>query len=149
MSASHVTITREQRDMLHRELVTTMSGIGDLFTTLERGDCSYLLDMRRRYYDALWLADDLGWSLLDPRDEFVVTLPPTRFARWIDETFPVIDDALLSVAESLQDPDKHAARWKVSVEEIVDDAHEVMDRELDLLTACRAVRNLIDEEVAR
>jgi hypothetical protein len=137
-----IALTRHQRDILRAEVAVSLSGIEDLSMAFDEGKpCKYLKEMRRRYHDVLWLADDLGWELDDPRNTFTVTLPPERFAAWVEEGRVAAEDGLVSASEVLRDPWQEARHFRppVPVDEVARGAREEVDRALDTINVSRDV----------
>ena len=80
---SMLAITRDERDVLRREIDWISGALEDLTNCFKRGS----FDARLRYqvHIGLALADDLGWQFEDPRDEFYLTLPERELAHWLRE----------------------------------------------------------------
>jgi hypothetical protein len=57
-----ITIGREQRDAIYEEVLTDLSGIGDLWIAFAEGDYETARRYRRRFEDDMRLLDDLGWE---------------------------------------------------------------------------------------
>jgi hypothetical protein len=57
-----ITITREQRDAIHQELLTELTGSGDIWAELQSGDYDAAKRTRRRFEDEMRLLDDIGWE---------------------------------------------------------------------------------------
>jgi len=135
-----IALTRQERDVLRQEVIVDLIGSDDLGHTFERGEpCEHLAAMRRRYEEALWLADDLGWEQDDPRDTFYVTLPRERFVAWLHEVDEALDEALGAAREGMRWPALTAHRHgATSEQEVIADACRQADRALDVRAVCRA-----------
>jgi hypothetical protein len=58
-----ITITPEQRDALYDDVLTHLSGVGDLWLSIEREDYATANRLGREFVDDLTLIlDDLGWG---------------------------------------------------------------------------------------
>jgi hypothetical protein len=76
-----VTIRRAYRNVLRREVLTELTGIGDVYIALDSGEWIHALALRRRYEDCMRLLDDLGWREDDPAREFAITTDPSPLMR--------------------------------------------------------------------
>lgn len=76
-----VTISHEERGLIHDELLTALSGVGDVFIATEQGEDEDARRLRLRFEDLMRLLDDLGWSPEDPGERFATTLVPERLTR--------------------------------------------------------------------
>jgi hypothetical protein len=76
-----VTITDEQRDAIYEEVLSDLSGVGDILLLLSRQDHEAARTHRRRFEDDMRLLDDHGWQAEQPGDEFVLTMPQDDLAR--------------------------------------------------------------------
>jgi hypothetical protein len=76
-----IRITREQRDAIYEEIMTEISGSGDVHVEMESGDYAAARRTRRRHQDAMRLLDDLGWEPTQDDQEFELTMEPSGLAR--------------------------------------------------------------------
>jgi hypothetical protein len=76
MPSTTITISREQRDSLHRLVTQHISGIGDVDMKLSAGDFIAAERLGLEYSEDIRMLDDLGWDPEDERDSFDLTLPP-------------------------------------------------------------------------
>lgn len=76
MPSKTITISREQRDPLHRLVTQHISGIGDVDMKLSAGDFAAAERLGLEYSEDIRKLDDLGWNPEDPRQSFDLTLPP-------------------------------------------------------------------------
>lgn len=76
-----VTIRPNARAVLRRQLLSELSGIGDIYLAVEAGDWATARTLRRRYEDCMRLLDDLGWREDDPAEEFAITMDPVALMR--------------------------------------------------------------------
>lgn len=88
MPSKTITISREQRDPLHRLVTQHISGIGDVDMKLSAGDFAAADRLGLEYSEDIRMLDDLGWNPEDPRQFFDLTLPGT-WARF--RNFPMAD----------------------------------------------------------
>lgn len=80
-----VNVGREQRDAIHAEVLGVLTGTGDVYFELERGDYEAARRLRRRFEDAMRLLDDLGWDPDAAGEEFELSMPPGELARVLAE----------------------------------------------------------------
>lgn len=76
MPSTTITISREQRDPLHRLVTQHISGIGDVDMKLSAGDFIAAERLGLEYSEDIRMLDDLGWNPEDERQSFDLTLPP-------------------------------------------------------------------------
>jgi hypothetical protein len=76
-----LTITRRERDAIYQEVMTDLSGIGDIWIVLRKRDYETAQAYRRRFEDDMRLLDDLGWSDDAPGERFTITMPERDLAR--------------------------------------------------------------------
>lgn len=69
-----VTLKQSHRDVLRRQVITQLTGIGDIYLALDGAQWTTALGMRRRYEDCMRLMDDLGWEENDPAEEYAITI---------------------------------------------------------------------------
>jgi hypothetical protein len=73
-SSSGLPLGRGDRDALRQVLVTRLSGLGDVYLALRRGDGADAQRMWRRSERDMRLLDDLGWERETARDGFRLTM---------------------------------------------------------------------------
>lgn len=78
-----VAIDREQRDAIYADLMTDLSGVGDISVELDGGDVPTAQRLRREYEDDLRLLDDLGWTEEVSAESFELTQQPDALERTI------------------------------------------------------------------
>jgi hypothetical protein len=76
-----LTIRRSHRALLRRQLLTELSGIGDVYLAVEEDQWGAALTLRRRYEGCMRLLDDLGWREDDRAEEFAITMDPVPLMR--------------------------------------------------------------------
>jgi len=76
MPSTTITISREQRDPLHRLVTQHISGIGDVDMKLSAGDFAAAERLGLEYSEDIRMLEDLGWDPADERQSFDLTLPP-------------------------------------------------------------------------
>lgn len=76
MPSTTITLSREQRDPLHRLVTQHISGIGDVDMKLSAGDFAAAERLGLEYSEDIRMLDDLGWNPEDARQSFDLTLPP-------------------------------------------------------------------------
>ena len=71
-----ITITAAQRDALYDDVLTHLSGVGDLWLTIEREDYETADRLGREFADDLTLIlDDLGWGAESSENIELTTQP--------------------------------------------------------------------------
>jgi hypothetical protein len=75
MPTTTITISREQRDPLHRLVTQHVSGIGDVDMKLSAGDFTTAERLGLEYSEDIRMLNDLGWDPEDERESFDLTLP--------------------------------------------------------------------------
>ncbi|MDO8208957.1 hypothetical protein [Conexibacter sp. CPCC 206217] len=73
-----IVLSRRERDIIHDELLSALSGVGDIHLAARRGDYRDARELKQRFVGLMWLLDDLGWSPLDPGESFAITLPDAQ-----------------------------------------------------------------------
>lgn len=76
-----LTISAVQRNAIHDDVIHDLTGVGDIYIHLGRGDVGAAPRLRRHYEADLPLLDDLGWAVEDPRAQFELTLPTPMLQR--------------------------------------------------------------------
>ncbi|MEX1142887.1 MAG: hypothetical protein WD993_06410 [Thermoleophilaceae bacterium] len=76
-----IKLNRRQRDAIYGELVSDLSGTGDIRINLDNEDYEAARRHRRRYEEDMRLLDDLGWEPDQDRDEFEITMDHDDLAR--------------------------------------------------------------------
>ena len=79
-----ITINRSERDAIYQEVLTDLTGVGDIDIALRNDDYETARRDRRRCEDDMRLLDDLGWVPDQDRDEFELTMPPDGLARVLE-----------------------------------------------------------------
>lgn len=75
-----ITLSAAHRDALYDLILIRLSGLGDLWPIIERGNFDEADRLGREFCDVLRLVlDDLGWG--DEGDVVTLSLPPTELAR--------------------------------------------------------------------
>jgi hypothetical protein len=70
-----LSLDRGDRDALHEVLLTRLSGLGDVYLTLKKGDGADAQRMWRRWQMDVRLLDDLGWDRETEIEHFQLTMP--------------------------------------------------------------------------
>ncbi|MBB4661427.1 hypothetical protein [Conexibacter arvalis] len=76
-----LTIKPATRAVLREQLLTELSGIGDIYLAVHEDQSGTALSLRRRYEGCMRLLDDLGWREDDPAEEFPITMEPAPLMR--------------------------------------------------------------------
>jgi hypothetical protein len=116
-----ITIDRKARDALYEEILTELSGSGDVWTEMQSGDYEAARRTRRRLEDDMRLLDDIGWEPEQDRETFELSMPPADLARALQ----VLNDNV-------------AATIHGHVVQPIDEAH-LVQRAVVVQTACGAV----------
>jgi hypothetical protein len=75
-----ITIDRGQRDAVYEEVLTDLTGSGDVWAELASGNYDAARRTRDRLVGDMRLLDDLGWEPEPDRDTFELTMEPTVLA---------------------------------------------------------------------
>jgi len=76
-----LTISRAQRDAIYELVVTHLTGIGDVWTTLENRDIATSKRLARAFVEDLHLLNDLGWDETIDSERVTLTVPPGELVR--------------------------------------------------------------------
>lgn len=76
-----LTLRPAYRAVLRRQLITELTGIGDVYLAVEADQWGTALALRRRFEDCMRLLDDLGWREDDPAEGFAITMDPIALMR--------------------------------------------------------------------
>jgi len=76
-----LTIRRAQRDVLRQQVISELTGIGDIYLAVHEDQWGTALSLRRSYEGCMRLFDDLGWREDDPAEEFPITMEPAPLMR--------------------------------------------------------------------
>jgi hypothetical protein len=76
-----ITINREQRNAIYEEILTELTGSGDIWAELQAGGYEAARRTRDRLSDDMRLLDDLGWEPEPDRETFELTMDPPDLAR--------------------------------------------------------------------
>jgi hypothetical protein len=76
-----ITIDREQRDAIYEEILTELTGTGDIWAELQSGDYDAARRTRDRLADDMRLLDDLGWEPEPNGSRFEMTMEPVALAQ--------------------------------------------------------------------
>jgi hypothetical protein len=127
-----ITITRAQRDALYEEVLTDLTGVGDIYHVLNGGHPDGARRMWRRFDAEFRLLDEIGWERDDGRERFVIDLPA---------------DVLVMVLGDLQQRAEETLGEHVILPR---EGTDLAQRALDVLGACRgALREFAEQPGAR
>jgi len=76
-----LTITRAQRDAIYEMVVTHLTGIGDVWISVDRREFATAKRLGRAFAEDLRLLEDLGWAETIDRETVALTVPPDELAR--------------------------------------------------------------------
>jgi hypothetical protein len=76
-----MTITRAQRDAIYEVVVTHLTGIGDVWISVDRREYAVANRLGRDFAEDLRLLDDLGWTQTIDRETVALTLPAEELTR--------------------------------------------------------------------
>ncbi len=116
-----VTITRAQRDALYEEVLGELTGVGDIYLCLDKGDAEQARRLWERFEAQLRLLDEIGWGEVEPQERFDVDMPPELLARAMGR---LQERAEQAVGSHISEPK---------------DGVEVAQRGLRVLSSCRDV----------
>jgi hypothetical protein len=76
-----VTISRAQRDAIYELVVTHLTGIGDVWMSVDRREFATAKCLGRAFAEDLRLLEDLGWADTIDRETVALTVPPDELTR--------------------------------------------------------------------
>jgi len=76
-----ITIDRTARDALYEEVLTELTGSGDVWAEMQAGDYDAARRTRDRLLDDMRLLDDIGWEPDPDRELFELTMDAPDLAR--------------------------------------------------------------------
>jgi hypothetical protein len=74
-------IAREQRDAIYELVMDHLTGIGDVWTCVERREYATASRLGREFYEDLRLLEDLGWAETIDDETVALTLAPVELSR--------------------------------------------------------------------
>ncbi len=132
-------LTYEQRGILYSQAMLDLTGIGDIWLTIERGEMDDARAYRRQYEDDMRLLDDLGREEIDLRDAYPVTMPLEQLERVVQR---FLDLAEKSLAATKFEPSGVIAGYHLSEEEMAEERagrRLTADEDLDVRSVCLAI----------
>lgn len=154
-----VVVTRDERDALYDEIVLELGGgLDDIASSLKHGSGQKVRDLRENAERAMRLLDDLGWDRADDRTVYRLTMAPDQLAIYarsrIEQTEGSLRDSSLTLAEVSAGGDPwrgsraHLGARAGQLRDDVAELRNTVDRDLDLLAACRSIlARLTGEEI--
>jgi hypothetical protein len=76
-----VTISRAQRDAIYEVVINHLTGIGDIWISVDRREYPTAKRLGREFAEDLRLLEDLGWAETIDRETVVLTLPAEELTR--------------------------------------------------------------------
>jgi hypothetical protein len=76
-----LTISREQRDAIYELVVTHLTGIGDVWITLNEREPATSKRLARAFVEDLHLLNDLGWDETIDNERVALTVPAGELVR--------------------------------------------------------------------
>lgn len=76
-----IELTREERDAVRNEILTSLTEVSDFITYLDHGEIAKARRVSDKFHEYVALLDDLGWDADDARESFEVTVPAEELAR--------------------------------------------------------------------
>jgi hypothetical protein len=74
-------ITRVQRDAIYELVINHLTGIGDVWISVDRHEYATAKRLGRAFAEDLRLLEDLGWADTIDRETVALTMPPDELAR--------------------------------------------------------------------
>jgi len=139
---ARTTIDRRERDMLHAEVMLDFNGLNDIVVTIENDNWPEAQQLRQRFEDDFRLLDDIGWSALDGREEFEITMPAEQRKRLFRRFLEGVDGCLRDFSPTVSKD--CPPEWIEEEMEIIEINRQAADRDLELRPICVA---LLEEEV--
>jgi hypothetical protein len=100
-----ITIDREQRDAIYEEVLTELTGSGDVWAEMQSGDYDAARRTRDRLVGDMRLLDDLGWEPEPDRERFELTMDAPDLARTLRT---LNDNARSTLHEQISKPIEEA-----------------------------------------
>jgi hypothetical protein len=105
-----LTITREQRDAIYELVVIHLTGIGDVWLSIQGRDFASAKRLGRAFAEDLRLLEDLGWSETIDRETVALTVPPRELARTVARLHRDAAGALGAYVSRPKDDEERAQR---------------------------------------
>jgi hypothetical protein len=131
-----LTITSAQRDAIYEAVMTHLTGIGDVWISVQRRDFANAKRLGRAFAEELRLLEDLGWGESIDRETVALTVPAEELTRTVARLHKDATGALGSYVSQPRNDEELAQRDVAAAEAL----GELLTR-LAQPTAC--------EEVAR
>jgi hypothetical protein len=142
-----LTITRWERDALHRACDLDLTAVGDVGQEWDQADFAGACELGQRFKGVFSLLDDLGWDPVDSRDRYELTTTGGLLGEWLSRQLSWAKDALMdrSAALSLTRDQWEAqipAKYRdglLDYDEERAEAHTEIDTDLDLIAVCESL----------
>jgi len=105
-----LTITRAQRDAIYEMVVTHLTGIGDVWLSVQGGDVATAKRLGRDFAENLRLLEDLGWSETIDRETVALTVPPDELTRTLARLHKDASGSLGTYVSRPRDDEEFAQR---------------------------------------
>jgi hypothetical protein len=109
-------ITRAQRDAIYEMVVNHLTGIGDLWISVQGGDFATAKRLGRAFAEDLRLLEDLGWSETTDRETVALTVPPDELTRTLARLHKDAAGSLGSYVSRPKDDEELAQRDRAASE---------------------------------
>lgn len=96
-----VCITRSQRDALRNEVLTSLTGVGDIYLLLSQGDWLRAMEHRERFDRDFQMLDQLGWHPEEGQDTYTLEMPPRQLAAFASHYLARMDGGLADDVRTL------------------------------------------------
>lgn len=106
MPSPTIKITSDQRDALYEQVRTHLSGLGDVFTAMERNsDFATAQRLGKEFSEDMRLLEDLGWHEDNGTSQVELTMPPEELTAL---TKRLRDEAKGGLADAIREDEASA-----------------------------------------
>jgi hypothetical protein len=103
-------ITRQQRDAIYEAVINHLTGIGDVWISVQRRDFATAKRLGRAFAEDLRLLEDLGWAETIDRETVALTVPPDELTRTLARLHKDATGALGAYVSQPRDDEELAQR---------------------------------------
>lgn len=140
-----VRITRSQRDALRNEVLTSLTGVGDIYICLNQNDWLGAMERRERFDRDFQMLDQLGWHPEDEQDTYTLDMPPHQLAAFASNYLARMDGGLADDVRTLLHGDLRPTHPRdPSEEEARQDVRDQIDRDLEIRTVCKSILDALE-----
>jgi len=142
-----VCITRSQRDALRNEVLTSLTGVGDIYMLLNQNDWLGAMEHRERFDRDFQMLDQLGWHPEDEQDTYTLDMAPHHLAAFASHYLARIDGCLADGAQTLLHGDLIPTDpGDLPEEEARQQVRDRIDLDLEIRTVCKSILDALELE---